>query len=144
MTISVITVCLNVVETIEKTILSVLNQTYKDIEYIVIDGESKDGTLQIIDKYLNHTRIELIVEKDTGIYNAMNKGVRMCHGDYIIFLNSGDIFCNNSVIERIVGQAKKDIIYGNVIRRFSEESRLEKYTKHHDVLWLLLKGKMPR
>src|SRR5437879_6907645 len=85
---SVITVVYNDVKGIERTMLSVLNQTYPNVEYIIIDGFSTDGTLDVIKKYQG--RIKLISEKDEGIYDAMNKGLAIATGDYVLFMNSGD------------------------------------------------------
>lgn len=87
--ISVITVCYNAINDIEETILSVLNQLYKNIEYIVIDGGSTDGTVDIIKKY-NNKIAYWVSEPDNGIYDAMNKGIRQATGDYIININAGD------------------------------------------------------
>src|ERR1700733_2398323 len=89
MKITIITVCYNACHCIEKTIKSVINQTYPNIEYIIIDGASTDGTLEVINKYKNHVQ-KLISEKDNGIYDAMNKGVRHCSGEIIYFLNADD------------------------------------------------------
>src|SRR5215217_1386671 len=88
---SVITVVYNNVKDIERTMLSVLGQTYKAIEYIVIDGQSTDGTLQVVEKYKS-SLAKIISEKDKGIYDAMNKGISLATGNYIIFMNSGDEF----------------------------------------------------
>jgi glycosyltransferase, family 2 len=114
--ISIITVSYNAVKTIEDTILSVLNQTYPNIEYIIIDGGSIDGTLNIIKKYQD--RISYwITEPDKGIYDAMNKGIQKATGDYLFFLGADDVLMEN-VIQRIFGDfslLKFLIIYGNVI-----------------------------
>lgn len=96
MMVSIITVCLNAVETIEATIKSVLVQTYKNIEYIIIDGGSTDGTLQVIEKYRDQISV-LISEKDDGIYDAMNKGIALAHGDYIGIINADDWYEKNAV-----------------------------------------------
>lgn len=88
--ISVITVCFNAVNTIENTILSVINQDYPNIEYLIIDGGSIDGTINIIKKYSNLLSY-WVTEPDKGIYDAMNKGISRATGDFIIFINSEDI-----------------------------------------------------
>lgn len=91
--ISVVTVCYNAVDSIKETMLSVLNQTYDNIEYIIIDGGSKDGTVDIIKKYSDRLAY-WISEPDMGIYDAMNKGIDNATGDYIIFINIGDKLLN--------------------------------------------------
>src|ERR1700748_1301528 len=88
-TLSVITIVYNNARDIERTILSVVNQTWPNIEYIMVDGLSTDGTLEIINKYKNRIA-KLISEKDEGIYDAMNKGLALASGDYVLFMNSGD------------------------------------------------------
>lgn len=95
--ISVITVVYNDCAGLEETIQSVLVQEYELIEYIIIDGGSTDGTLDIIDKYKKHISIS-ISEKDKGIYNAMNKGVLLSRGDWVVFLNAGDVFVDKYVL----------------------------------------------
>ena len=116
MKISVITVCYNAEKTIEDTIKSVINQDYKDLEYIIIDGASTDGTVNIITEYQKQFPIILISEKDEGIYDAMNKGTNLASGDYLNFMNAGDGFFDNTVISTAVPFLEKqyDIVYGNV------------------------------
>ena len=87
MKISVITVSFNSERTIERTIKSVIEQTHKEIEYIIVDGGSTDNTLDIVDKYKENINI-LISEKDNGIYDAMNKGIKLATGEILHFLNS--------------------------------------------------------
>jgi len=113
--ISIITVVLNDAEHIEKTILSVINQDFNSIEYIVIDGNSTDGTVQIIKKYSKYIDI-FISEKDKGLYDAMNKGLRMATGEYILFLNSGDRLFENNTISKIFSVFNNaDVYYGDTI-----------------------------
>ena len=100
MKISIITVCYNSDSTIEKTILSLAEQTYKNIEYIIVDGNSNDKTLEIIKKY-DKVVTKWISETDKGLYDAMNKGVFMATGDVIGVLNSDDTFSSDKVIEEI-------------------------------------------
>ena len=109
---SVITVVYNNVNDIERTLLSVLNQTYGSIEYIIVDGLSNDGTLEIIKRY--EARIaKLISEKDKGIYDAMNKGLTLASGDYVIFMNSGDeFFATDTVAQVFASVPDADIYYG--------------------------------
>ena len=109
---SVITVVYNNVSDIERTLLSVLNQTYQNIEYIVIDGASTDGTLDVINKYDNRIA-RIISEKDKGIYDAMNKGLKMASGNYVIFINSGDEFFDTETVAAVFASADDaDIYYG--------------------------------
>lgn len=109
---SVITVVFNNVKDIERTMLSVLNQTYPKIEYIIIDGKSTDGTVEIIEKYRERLAV-FISEKDAGIYDAMNKGLVLSKGDYVVFMNSGDEFYENDTVKTVFASATDaDIYYG--------------------------------
>lgn len=98
--ISVITVVYNDVDNIERTITNVLKQTYPNLEYIVVDGNSTDGSVNIIKKYSNQLAY-WCSEKDKGIYDAMNKGVQHCTGEWIIFRNCGDYFRTPTAIEDV-------------------------------------------
>ncbi|HNW25913.1 MAG TPA: glycosyltransferase family 2 protein [Candidatus Gastranaerophilaceae bacterium] len=117
MKISVITVCYNAKNDIEDTIQSVFKQTaLENIEYIIIDGNSTDGTKEIIKKYKDKIS-KYISESDTGIYNAMNKGIKLATGDFIQFLNAGDFYINEKVVEDFLPHlqnAKSEIIFGNL------------------------------
>ena len=118
MKISIITVCYNSEKTIEKTILSVASQTYPEIEYIIVDGNSSDGTVSLIKKHKTQI-FKWISEPDKGLYDAMNKGVALATGDLIGILNSDDVFNSESVIEEIVDFHKKNVIeasVGNIIQ----------------------------
>lgn len=108
---SVITVVFNNVRDIERTLLSVINQTYPNIEYLVIDGVSTDGTLDILKKYESRLG-KLISEKDKGIYDAMNKGLVMASGDYVLFMNSGDEIYAPDTVEKVFSEPDADIYYG--------------------------------
>ena len=113
--ISVVTICYNAKNDLEKTILSVLSQTYQDIEYIIIDGGSTDGTVDIIHKY-SERLFYWISEPDKGIYDAMNKGMDRAIGSWINFMNAGDTFCDNEVIKNIFGYndlSDYSVIYGD-------------------------------
>lgn len=117
MKISVITVCMNSDATIETAIQSVVAQTFENIEYIVVDGKSTDGTLDIIKKYADSIT-SVISEPDSGIYEAMNKGIAVATGDYLFFLNSDDRFLHERVIELLVMDihpALPDIVYGDML-----------------------------
>jgi glycosyltransferase involved in cell wall biosynthesis len=113
--ITVVTVVRNGEKTLEETILSVINQTYKNVEYIIVDGASTDGTLDIIKKYEN--RIDYwISEPDKGIYDAMNKGIDLAIGDYIALLNSDDWYELNAceIIAEKINEINADIYFGMV------------------------------
>lgn len=112
---SAITVVYNNARDIERTILSVIHQTYKNIEYIIIDGASTDGTTNIIDKYRQQIAV-FISEPDKGIYDAMNKGIKHATGDYLLFMNSGDeIFATDTVEKVFASAGDADIYYGETI-----------------------------
>jgi len=109
---SVITIVYNNAADIERTMRSVLEQTYPDIEYIIVDGLSTDGTLDIIKKYKDKLG-KLISEKDEGIYDAMNKGLAVATGDYVLFMNSGDeIYAKDTVAKVFAAADNADIYYG--------------------------------
>ncbi|PLY04733.1 MAG: glycosyltransferase [Arcobacter sp.] len=103
--ISIITISYNEKNNIENTINSVINQTYKNIEFIIIDGKSTDGTVDIINKYKEQISL-FISEKDKGIYDAMNKANDLASGDYIIFLNSGDSFSSKTIVQEIIANTE--------------------------------------
>lgn len=110
---SVITVVYNSEKHIERTIQSVINQSYTNIEYIIIDGKSNDQTVNIIKRYEDRIAI-LVSEKDKGIYDAMNKGLNMAKGDYVVFLNSGDEIYANDTIDQVFSSDDNwaDIYFG--------------------------------
>lgn len=120
---SVVTVCYNAVENIEKTICSVITQTSKSLEYIIIDGGSTDGTNDIINRYKGYLTY-YISESDGGIYDAMNKGISASKGEYVIFLNAGDVFCHSHILDEVNNQISSeslvcDLIYGDVIYKYA-------------------------
>lgn len=112
---SIITVTYNAAQVLEDTIQSVITQTYKGVEYIIIDGGSKDGTLDIINRYKTHIHT-VISEPDKGLYDAMNKGIRVATGDYICFLNAGDALHEDDtlllMVHSITGEVLPDVLYG--------------------------------
>lgn len=112
---SIITINYNNCDGLRKTIESVAGQTYQDYEYIVIDGGSTDGSVEVIKEYAD--RIDYWVsEKDRGIYHAMNKGAMAAHGEYTLFLNSGDALYKNDVLEKFLGyDVQADIVCGDII-----------------------------
>ncbi len=114
--ISIVTVSLNCLHALAKTVASVVGQTFENIEYVIIDGGSTDGTLEFLQGLSGN--IKWISEPDSGIYNAMNKGVRAASGEWICFMNAGDTFYNNGVCKQIFESehAEADVVYGNVER----------------------------
>lgn len=108
---TVITIVYNDVKNIERTMRSVLDQTYPNMEYLLIDGNSNDGTLDVIRKYAD--RVSFISEPDKGIYDAMNKGISRAKGEYLLFMNSGDeIYAPNTVEKIFNSEPDADIYYG--------------------------------
>lgn len=125
--ISVITVCYNAADTLEKTIQSVLGQTYRNIEYIIIDGGSTDGTVEIIRRYADRLGY-WVSEPDGGIYDAMNKGIERATGEWILFLGADDILLDNLVFLKNYLSAQESVIYGNVIYKKSKKRVFGRYS----------------
>jgi glycosyltransferase involved in cell wall biosynthesis len=139
---SVITINYNNASGLEQTIVSVLCQKYSDYEYIIIDGASTDNSINIIEKY--SSKIDYWVsEKDNGIYHAMNKGVAKASGDYCVFINSGDSFYNETVLDKI-GQLgnDSDIIVGKVVSCINNEILFPPPTRDIS-LYYLYSGTVP-
>ena len=128
--ITVVTVVFNCVDSIEDTLLSVINQSHPGIEYIVVDGGSTDGTLQIIQKYDKHIDV-WISERDKGIYNAMNKGIDRSSGDWIIFMNAGDRFNTACTVKNIVSALDEEfaVVAGGVRYIYDESHTRIKHMK---------------
>ena len=115
MKLSIITINLNNRYGLVKTLQSVMGQSYSGFEYIVIDGGSIHGSPGIIEEYADNMT-HWVSEKDSGIYNALNKGIRIAHGKYILFLHSGDVLINNKVLEEVFGESHdEDILYGDIV-----------------------------
>lgn len=135
--ITIITVCFNSVDTIEETIKSVIDQTYNNIEYIIIDGGSTDGTIDIIKKYADRIAY-WVSEPDKGIYDAMNKGIEAATGDYVLFLGADDTLYEKDLLNKvayIIAGGKRNIVYyGDVIFRPSGKRYMGKFSK-----WTLIK-----
>lgn len=131
---SIITINLNNAEGLEKTIQSVINQTFTDKQYLVIDGLSDDKSVNVIQKY----RVELnywISEKDSGIYNAMNKGIQQAEGDYCLFLNSGDWLTAPTILEELFNiSPTADIVAGDVYFYNSQQNKIKWYVSSPDEL----------
>ena len=133
-TISVITINYNNFSGLEKTFLSVFSQTKKDFEYIIIDGGSTDGSAAYIENQRGHIDY-WVSEPDKGIYNAMNKGIKAATGDFIILMNSGDVFYDDTIIEALSSELKTTdaIVYGDVVLR-NEKKDTERIQKHPEKL----------
>ena len=138
--ISIITVVYNGEQFLEETIQSVINQTYKNIEYIIVDGGSTDGTVDIIKKYENNI-LYWVSEKDAGIYDAMNKGIDGASGNFAIFMNGGDKFYENDTIAKVVDEMDDmDKAYFGRAEIYSQHSSWlhpsQSIKKEEIVLWL--------
>ena len=120
MKLSIITINRNNAQGLKKTMQSVVEQTSTDIEYIVVDGASTDESVDIIKSFADQRLIRWVSERDNGIYNAMNKGIGMAQGEYVMILNSGDYLATPQVIEqmneKLVDKGQPDILYGNMIK----------------------------
>lgn len=141
MKISIITATYNSEDTLKDTLESVLKQKYQDYEHIIVDGLSKDSTMQIVKEYEKKYdgKLKYISEKDTGIYDAMNKGIKKATGDVIGFLNSDDIYANENVLSDIANMfntKKCDGIYANLI--FMDEETMSKPQR----VWKSKKGSL--
>ena len=129
MKLSIITINRNNAEGLEKTLCSVAAQSFREFEYIVIDGASTDGSVEVIKKYeAQFAHLKWVSEPDRGIYNAMNKGLRMATGDYIQILNSGDCLASNDILERMLAALEEagnpSILYGNMVKCFPDGRKM--------------------
>lgn len=148
MKVSIITVCYNSAATIRDTIESVLAQDYADIEYIIVDGASRDNTLQIVHEYSGRIA-KVLSEPDKGIYDAMNKGIKMATGDVVGILNSDDFYEQTDVVSQIAAAFETDrqteIVFGDLV--FVKPDNLEKITRFYSLPnylpWKLRFGWMP-
>ena len=129
MKLSIITINRNNAEGLENTMRSVAAQTFKEFEYIVIDGASTDSSVEVIKKYeCRYAHLKWVSEPDKGIYNAMNKGIRMASGDYIQILNSADCLASEDVTKQMLAALDKDgnpsILYGNMVKCFPDGRKM--------------------
>lgn len=127
-TFSIITVCRNALPILQQTVASVRTQSFNDYEHIIIDGASTDGTIQWL---TTQQQIEWISESDKGIYDAMNKGVKLAHGEWIIFMNAGDTLYDKEVLNRIYPILQKGygMVYGDIVK----EKKGKFITKHAEL-----------
>ncbi len=135
MKISIVTIVLNDKNNIERTIQSVLVQDI-EFEYVIIDGGSTDDTLDVIEKYKDKINI-LVSEPDTGIYNAMNKAIDLVNGEWVCFMNSGDMFFDSNVLKKILPNLDDnvDIVYGDQEVRYISKSKILKADKNIKDIW---------
>lgn len=132
---SIILVCLNASNVIEKTLDSLAKQTYVDYELIIKDGLSKDTTMEIIDSYiLKIKNVKVIAKKDSGIYDAMNQAVTEAQGEYVYFLNAGDALYSENTLKNVVDELDCDIVYGDMIYGDSLLRQPKQLTKMRFVL----------
>lgn len=151
MKISIVTATYNSSATVRDTIESVLKQSYQDFEYIIVDGNSKDNTIDIVKEYESkfNGRLKWISERDKGIYDAMNNGIQMATGDVVGILNSDDFFTSDNILERVAKEfdmnSALDAIYGDI--HFVKDEDLTKCTRYYSSSyfrpWLLRFGFMP-
>jgi len=132
---TIITVTFNNYFGLKKTINSISNQTYNNFEHIVIDGNSNDGTKAFLES-LQIKILTVISEPDKGIYDAMNKGLKLAKGDWVIFMNAGDIFCSDTVLLDFANQKfSSDIVYGNCIVKYDNGFERVLTPKSLNELW---------
>ena len=132
-TITIITICYNAQSTISRTLESIQAQTYIDLEYLVIDGASRDATLELVSRLAPRARV--FSERDQGIYDAMNKGLKHATGDYVWYINAGDALPSPTTVEELVSEAfadgrEPDVIYGDT-RLIDAEGRASRSTRIH-------------
>ena len=125
MKLSIVTINRNNAAGLDKTLQSVAAQTFKDFEYVVVDGASTDGSVEVIRKYESQfAHLKWVSEPDSGIYNAMNKGIGMASGDYIQILNSADCLAASEVTSKMLAELERtgypSILYGNMVKCFSD------------------------
>lgn len=135
MKLSIITINLNNSKGLIDTFNTVSKQSFQDFEYIVIDGKSTDGSISLInsEKRIDHS----LSEKDTGVYDAMNKGIKLAKGEYLLFLNSGDCLYNDQTLNNIISYlSDTDIVYGDLIFQSAHSSQLYKYPEELSINFL--------
>jgi len=147
MKVSIITVCFNSQKTIRKTIKSVISQSYKNYEYIIIDGGSTDNTIKIINEYKKCISV-FISEKDKGIYDAINKGIKKSTGSVVSILHSDDIFYNNQTTKKVMSyfssNLKLDCLIGNtLITKNNSKKVIRNYKANSFKKWMLYLGFSP-
>lgn len=144
---SIITVTYNAEKVIEDTIQSVVTQSYKNVEYIIVDGASKDDTMHIVNRYSSHIH-HIISEPDKGLYDAMNKGISVATGDYVCFLNAGDELHEDdtllNIVHSIKGDNLPDVIYGEteIVDEKGHFIRMRRLSAPEELNWKSFKNGM--
>ena len=131
MKVSIITVVFNRVDVVRDTIESVLNQTYKNIEYIIIDGASTDGTMDVVSEYKDKIS-KIVSEPDNGLYDAINKGIEQATGDVVGLIHSDDFYTDNLVIQRVVdafNKEKSDTVFADLL--YIKDDNHEKVLRYY-------------
>lgn len=145
MKLSIITVCFNAEKTIKKTIESILEQDTEEFEWVVVDGKSTDQTNSIIKSYLpqfqeKHIEVTYVSEKDNGIYDAMNKGANLAHGEYLTYMNADDFYYNANSVKDIIKVLEinfADIVYGDICFVKSDDKYIEKSKQIDSIIYHL-------
>lgn len=145
MKLSVITINYNNLQGLADTIKSVESQSVRDFEWVVVDGASTDGSRALLEEHRDNIT-SWVSEPDSGIYNAMNKGIRMSSGEYLLFLNSGDMFADDQVVAKVLSELTgEDFIFGNIYHsdKLGVKAFKEKYTKGRDMAFMLTTSSLP-
>ncbi len=127
MKITIITVCLNNLEGVKRTARSVIEQDFDDFEWVIIDGNSTDGTKDYIKSIAKYFNVIFVSENDTGIYHAMNKGVLLSKGEYLLFLNSGDYLYEKSILSKAYQKLDDLLVVGQILKVFPNQSNNMKF-----------------
>lgn len=137
--VSIVTVTYNAGQLLEKTLANIEKLKYDNKEIIVVDGHSTDNTMMIVKRYAGMGIVTSYVsERDNGIYDAMNKGVRMCSGEWVIFMNAGDLFASDDVLQLVFGKKQQweaDIIYGDVVKNGEVKQAPANYYLYHRMIF---------
>lgn len=139
---SVVTVCRNETESIRLTCDSLCGQSFNNVEWIIIDGGSTDGTLDVLAEYKDRINV-LVSEPDQGVYDAMNKGIARATGQYLVFMNGGDQFADNHVLQCVADAPKADIIYGDILLAQDEGTMVVKRLPDTLPRNFLMRGMIP-
>jgi glycosyltransferase involved in cell wall biosynthesis len=138
MTLSIITINRNNKIGLEKTLTSIYPDNAIEVEHIIIDGNSQDGSVELIEEYAAKYPINWVTESDSGIFNAMNKGLNLIHGDYVIFMNSGDAFCEGVLTSELLETIMKyDLTYGDIFVSVGNVVQQTKQTEKLDFLYMM-------